>query len=423
MQVENSYNISGETESVIAVVTETPESYGSDDNYGVCNVRIERSERNILKKGSILSLRGNDIALLRQGDKISANIKLEHFEDTDIALYYYSENVFISGKVTDGLSVTNSNKGIYGFAGKINSYAKKVLMRNAENFGILLALITGDRSNISDEVYDAVKVSGVSHILVVSGMHLAILCGLVFKLLNMFGGSQILKDTILVIFLFLMMCVCGFGMSMLRASIVYVIVIIYRRIRRLEDSVLCLADAIIIVLFIHPFAVHSIAFQLSFASTYGILVLSRKIIFYLSGARKQNFFMKEIIEAAAVSLSAYIATLPIVIYNFGYVSTYAIIVNILVSLPSTVMLILGVLGLASGVVPFVQSILLFIADKIADYFMFMVELANAMPLPYIPIKNEKQLTVIIITVFVGIYMLKIKPLRKFVKGIKNNGNM
>ena len=146
MQVENSYNISGETESVIAVVTETPASYGYDDNYGVCNVRIERSERNILKKGSILSLRGSDVALLRQGDKISANIKLEHFEDTDTALYYYSENVFISGKVTDGLSVTNSNKGIYGFAGKINSYAKKVLMRNAENFGILLAqIIHGDR--------------------------------------------------------------------------------------------------------------------------------------------------------------------------------------------------------------------------------------------------------------------------------------
>lgn len=418
IQVENSYINSGDVDAVTAVVTEAPSSLSTDSNYGICTVRIEQSARNILEKGSLLSLNGDDVALLKQGDKISANIKLSSFKNKETALSYYSENVFISGQVIDGLSVVKSGKGIYGFAGKINSYAKKVLMNNTENYGMLLALITGDRSNISNEVYEDVKIAGVSHVLVVSGMHLAILCGLIFKLLSMFRGVEIFKDIILLFFLFLMMCVCGFGMSVLRASIVYVIVMIYRNIGRLGDAVLCLADAIIIVLFIHPFAAHSIAFQLSFASTYGILVLSRKITFYLSSMKRQNFFMKEITEAASVSLSAYIATLPIVIYNFGYVSTYAIIVNILVSLPSTVMLILGVLGLIFGFIPFMQSLFLFVADKIAEYFMFMVELANAMPLPYIPIRNEKMLTVIIVTVFAVIYMLKVKPLRKFVKGQK-----
>ena len=418
VQVENAYTNSGDVDNVTAVVTEAPTNYSSGSNYGACTVRIEQSSRKILHKGSLLLLKGDDVALLRLGDKISANIKLSRFEKKETALSYYSENVFMSGEIIDGLSVLESGKGIYGFAGKINSYVKKTLTRNTENYGTLLALITGDRSNISVELYEEVKMAGVSHVLVVSGMHLAILCGCLLKLLSAFKCSEILKDVLLCIFLFLMMCVCGFGMSMLRAGIVYVIAMAYRLLRRSGDAVLSLADAVMIVLFIHPFAAHSLAFQLSFASTYGILVLSRKIEYYLSGRDELNPFVKEIINAAAVSLSAYIATLPIVIYNFGYLSTYAIAVNVLVSLPSTVMLVLGVLGLVLGFAPFAQRILLFAADKIAEYFLFAVKLVNSTPLPTIPIRNQEILAISILILFVLIYILKVKPLRKFIKGRK-----
>ncbi|MEE0946754.1 MAG: ComEC/Rec2 family competence protein [Acutalibacteraceae bacterium] len=418
VEVENSHRNCGEPETITAVVMQNADYFDDTDSFGRCNVVVKDSRRGTVKKGSVISFKGDGVSGLAVGDKISADILLSDFKNEETALSYYSENIFTVGEVTENLAVIGRSKGIYALAGKVNGYIKNCLENNTENGGVLLALMTGDRTILSDDLYEKVKVAGVSHVLVVSGMHLSILCGFLFKLLNFIKCNDFLKDTILLLFLFIMMCVCGFSMSMLRAGIVYVVIMVYRRLLRRTNSLLCLADAVIIVLFIHPFAVHSVVFGLSFASTFGILVLSEKIGFYLTATKKLNVLTQEIVSACSVSLSAYIATIPIVVYNFGYISTYAILVNVLISFVSTAMLVLSVLGVAFGFIPFIRTVLLFIADKSADYFIFIVELANKMPVSVIPFRNSRLLAVLIVILISLFWIIKNKQLIKIIKGRK-----
>ena len=414
--VNASYKYDGIREKIVAVVTNTPTISDSAGNYAYCIASVKESERDLLSNGDRVLLTGDEVMNLSLGDKISADVMLSDIRDSQNHRAFYSENVFLRAKLLDNTLVDEESKGIYSLSLRVRKYAQQVLMKCTENSGMLLAVITGERSYIGEALYNEFCVAGVSHILVVSGMHFVILCGIFIKLLSLFKIPELLKDFLLLIFLFMMMCICGFSMSILRASTVYVFTILYRRLNRLPNSILTLSNAVILVLFIHPFAVFSVAFLLSFSSTFGILVLSERIMEFINRRVTLSLPARYVAEAAAVSLSAYIATLPVVIYHFGYISTYAVLTNVLISFVSTLMLVLSAVGVILGEICVVSNIVLWVADLLAHYFVYVVKLINSLPLSTIPIRNKTALSIVIIIVFVAVYIIKAKPQRFFKKG-------
>ncbi len=392
-----------------ATVVTAPMSMG-ESTYGYCTVKVNSSEEGCLNKGDKVYLYADGMVNFEIGDVLEANVTYSSFDD-EYAVSRYSDGIYLSASCQNSVVPLGRSNGIYGLAGSVRSYIKTRVMSCSDNYHILLAMITGERCYISDELYGRVKDSGVSHILVVSGMHLALLCGGLERLLRIIFKSGILKDFLLLIFILMMCVICGFGMSILRAAIVYLLRVIYRRIGRRANSIHSLSFAVVLVLIIHPYAFHSISFQLSYSATFGILVLSRIINKKLEKYTRNSFVLSKTAEVLSVSLSAYIATLPVCIAAFGELSVVAVLVNVLLDIPANAMLALCVIGLALGFIPFMERLFIIIADVLGDYFLKIVNVASGLPFAKVILRNEKILAVLVLLFYLALYIIKTKPYR------------
>lgn len=414
--IERNEDIAGRRETISAVAIENGTAQG--ENYGSCTVKVTFSENGILEKNTKLILYGSGAGDLDIGDSVHTVITVESLSERIYKTSYYADNIFVGGYAEENIISAKRVGGIYGFAGRINQYVTKTLVYNTQNNGILQALINGNMSYLDASFYEKVKVSGVSHVLVVSGMHLTILCSSIFAILNALSIKEWLKDLILLLFVFLLICICGFGISIMRAATVYVFMVIYRRLARHGDGMLFLSNAVITILLIQPFAVHSLAFKLSFASTFGILQFTKGIKRHIVGKKKTGFITDVISDAASVSMAAYVTTLPMVIAELGYVSLYAILANILISYPVNWMLILTVVGLLIapvGILGFAEKAVFYICDILCNYFINVVELIAKLPLAVISFRNEKFLSIIIIIAALLVYICKSDVLKDIFK--------
>lgn len=401
--------LDGRKDHINATVITSPISV-DNATYGYCTVKVNSSIQGHLNKGSKISFYADGIVNFEIGDVLEADVSYYDF-DKETGVGFYSDGIFLKAFSESEILPLGKSKDIYGLAGSVRSYIKTRVMSCSDNYHILLAIVTGERCYISDQLYDRVKDAGVSHVLVVSGMHLVLLCTGLERLLRIIFKSGILRDFLLISFVLMMSVVCGFGMSILRAAIVYVLRVIYRRIGRRANGIHSLSFAVVLVLIIHPYAFHSISFQLSYSATLGILVLPKIFNKKLEKYTKNSFILTKVADIMSISLSAYIATLPVCIAAFGELSVVAVAVNVLLDIPANAMLSLCVIGLALGFIPFLEKVFMILADALGDYFIKIVNVASNLPFAKLRLRNEKILVVVLLLCYLALYVTKTKPYR------------
>lgn len=197
------------------------------------------------------------------------------------------------------------------------------------------ALLLGDRSRITYEMNTAFKVSGISHIIAVSGLHVSILFSLVYTLL---ARRRVLSCLIGIPVLFVFAAIVGFTPSITRACIMQSLMLIAMVLDREYDGPTALSFAVLVMLVCNPLTILSVSFQLSVGCMLGIFLFSEKTRQYLQGFG-QKYIKKEqkltnrlwqwTSASVSVSLSAAIVTTPLVSYYFGCVSIVSILTNLL----------------------------------------------------------------------------------------------
>lgn len=201
--------------------------------------------------------------------------------------------------------------------------------------GFAAALLLGDRSGISYETDTAFQISGISHIIAVSGLHVSILFGLVYTLL---ARRRVLSCLIGIPVLFLFAAVAGFTPSITRACIMQSLMLIAMLLDREYDPPTSLAFAVLVLLTVNPMTILSVSFQLSVGCILGIFLFSERIRLWMmkpleKSGRKSKFVTKlrhGIVASASVSLSASVVTTPLVAYYFGCVSLVGVATNVLI---------------------------------------------------------------------------------------------
>lgn len=412
-QVSYSKHIDGAKDSINATVVTSPLSVG-DENFGYCTVRVDSSKNGVLNKGDRVYLYAEGVVNCEIGDTVKADVTFSAF-DENTEESFYSDGIFYKAQSESKVIHNGKGKGVYALAGSVRSYIGTHIKSNSSNYHILLSVITGERCYVSDELYGRVIDAGVSHVLVVSGMHLVLLCGGLERILRLLMKNNVVRGLVVIVFVAFMSVICGFGMSIMRAALVYFLRVIYRILGRRENSVHSLAFAVVAVLLLHPYAFHSVAFQLSYSATFGILVLAESIGDRLVFLKNKNVFLKSISEAIIVSLSAYIATLPVCVAAFKELSVLAIPVNILLDIPANIMLTLCVIGLCLGFIPFLENLLISVADLFGEYFIAVVNFASRLPFAKLKLRNAGVLAVLILICYLIIYIVKAKPYKLFLK--------
>lgn len=224
---------------------------------------------------------------------------------------------------------------------------------------LMVAVLFGDTSLLSSADYTNLQRAGMSHMVAVSGMHLSILVGFLYLTCSKMVGTIAAIPLILC-----MIPMAGSSPSILRAAIMTIITCLCFLLRREGSGLTSYGGALLILLVINPYAIYSLSFQLSFASTLGILVLSSPIQYgmqQLLGKWRNRVWLgvvKFATAAISCTLAATIFTAPLLIYQFGYIALLAPLANLLATLPLTVTFIAGVLlCLTTSVTTLAQPVL------------------------------------------------------------------
>ena len=194
-------------------------------------------------------------------------------------------------------------------------------------------MLLGDRSDISYEVNTAFKVSGISHIIAVSGLHVSILFGLLYTLM---AKRRILSCLIGIPILILFAAVVGFTPSITRACVMQSLMLIAMATDQEYDGKTALAFAVLVMLLCNPMAILSVSLQLSVGSVAGILLFSERIRKGLlpdkAAKPKKKLLVRLrsfIASSMSITLSAMVFTTPLVAYYFGCVSVIGVLTNLL----------------------------------------------------------------------------------------------
>ena len=209
------------------------------------------------------------------------------------------------------------------------------------------ALLLGDTTDLSYETNTDLAISGIRHVAAVSGLHVSILFAIVYFVFGRRRGLTILLG---VPVLALFMAISGFSPSIMRASMMQILMLLALLFRKEYDPPTGLAFAVIVMLGINPLVITSVGFQLSVASVAGILLFSGRISNWFieklertKKKKKEKRLLSKLISSASISLGAMLTTTPLTAFYFGTVSIISPITNLL-CLPMVTIFFCGIIG-------------------------------------------------------------------------------
>lgn len=208
------------------------------------------------------------------------------------------------------------------------------------NAPLARAFLLGDRSSLSQSDREAFSLSGVAHLLAISGMHISVLASAVSLLLGRFINR---RRSFLVTLALLMLygALLGFTASLTRAIIFFAIFSGSIFVGRRSDGPTRLAAALILYLLIRPEAILDAGFVLSFGASAGIILLYSPLVELfrvepLLHPRLQHGLasllsrlLAWIVGMCVTSLAAQLAILPAVAHYFGAQPLFAPVANLL----------------------------------------------------------------------------------------------
>ncbi|UWG96882.1 ComEC/Rec2 family competence protein [Dehalobacter sp. DCM] len=215
--------------------------------------------------------------------------------------------------------------------------------------GVLEGILFGDASRISSEKLEMYKASGVMHVFAASGSNVAFIIVLGWRLFAGLPKRIRIIGTIGVIIFYA--ALCDYSPPILRATILGIIVLSGRLGKGKVAALRWLLLAAVILFLWNPLYLRDTGFQLSFAAAWGILTLAP----LLERSPKLTFLPLILRPVTAVTLSAQIATLPILIACFHQLSLIGLITNIFILFLLGAVLQFGLIGTVLSFVPYISD--------------------------------------------------------------------
>lgn len=201
---------------------------------------------------------------------------------------------------------------------------------DADAYAVVAAMALGDKSALTQELKDVYSVTGASHVLALSGLHI----GIIYSLLSLFVFRrrwQVLSQVIIILSIWAFVFLVGMSTSVMRSAVMLSIYALLSLGHRDRMSVNTLAFTAIVMLMISPMSQFDVGFQLSYMAVLSILLF----VPLMEGVFTEEYLMSHRVVRwlwgmAAVSLSAQIGVAPLIAYYFGRFSCYFLLTNFIV---------------------------------------------------------------------------------------------
>ena len=322
--------LDGETQTVILRTTDytTRSDFGSETEALLC--LEDRSYR--------VRLCLDSADPLEPGTQITGPFRFAFTAPQEDPVSWYSGNgIFLVAYQCDEISLRQSEE-------KLWQDAIALLRRNIRTaiqasfpedaYPFAQALLLGDTSALDYKTDTDFKISGIRHVIAVSGLHVSILIALLSAVT--FRKKYLMVPLGLSVLL-VFAALAGFSPSVVRACLMSALILLGILFNREYDSITALAFAVLVMLLCNPLVIASVSFQLSVSSVAGIFLFSERIknwiLFRYDPYRQKHpipRYVRVFAFSASTTLSAMTLTTPQCAYYFGMVSLVGVVTNLLV---------------------------------------------------------------------------------------------
>lgn len=270
-----------------------------------------------------------------------------------------------------------------------------------ENAGILQAMLLGEKSQMDEEIKLLYQRSGISHILVISGLHFSMLGTLLYEMLQRISGKFWIAAGVSVILLCLYGVMTGFGVSAVRAFLMFGISMGATVSGRGYDMPSALGAAVCYILLDNPFVLFQTGFLLSVGAILGVIVLIPVMEQFFCIKRMREKWGKQekqekgikyrlksnlkkvvvcLAQGAVSGFAIQLVTLPILLSSFYELSMYSIFVNCLILPLLSIVIYSALAGLVTGLfVPVLGKIIMLPAVGVLKLYEEICSFAEKLP--------------------------------------------
>ena len=378
---------------------------------------VERSLKNgcIVKEnntGAKLMLKGEDSAQWKPGDCLRFTVALQTPDKAaipgmfDQSAWLQSQGLAACATClsADLLNHPFSLASIRGIADDIrSSLARKLIPPGFENdrrAQVLCALVLGDKTYSDPETVDVFKHGGCLHIFAVSGLHVGVISCIVLLVLGRFFMRSRGRSCALILLTGAYVFITGLAVPALRAFLMLTLFLIGKELKRAVSMANIWSAAALLILLLYPWQIHNAGFLLSFA-VYAAIVMGISMgmkaapwfqpdpfipaKIYTPTERRILQFDFSLRSLVVMSLSAWLASLPITMFYFKTFNLYGVLINLAITPLLLPTMLCGLLCF----VPVISSWCHSLALSCAGVLLSLVGTVAEMPGAYLPMQQER----------------------------------
>ncbi len=275
---------------------------------------------------------------------------------------------------------------ISAFRAKLSAQVRSNL--SSETGGLLNGLLLGDKSGVTADATHDFRQIGISHLLAVSGLHMSVWAMAVFNILRRSRLGRRIAAALTVGFVLFFMALTSFTPSVVRSGIMMLLYLGAFLFKRTPDSLNSLGGAVLVFLIVNPFAAMDIGLILSALATFGIVILNPVVTRLLGRLDLIDFIPARRVlrwgaETIAISLTASVFTIPVVLVTFGMITILAPLSNLFIAGLAAPAMVTGGIAALFGMlgVPFLSQPLFACSGFLVR---LMLRLSNAFAdIPYV----------------------------------------
>lgn len=369
------------------------------------------------KKVLISIKKSQQIDKINYGDLIYLEGKLEipkiatNYKGFDYRQYLKTKKIqgIVIADNVKILKAKYKNNLIYQIQKKIKAIIKEKLP--SETGDLLLAILLGDKKDLSEQIQINFKNSNLSHMLAVSGAHVSyIIIGLTYITQNSIMGKRKAR-VFCIFFLIIFMAITNFTPSVTRACIMAILTLVSEILYKKADIYTNISISALIILLYNPYSLLDLGFKLSFGGTIGIVIFMR----FIKKKQEEPKLLNYIKQMALVSICANIIIIPIIMNNFNTVSLTFLVSNILASPILAIIVIVGFSIIIISIISHsLSNLLVFWLNPILNLLIKISSFCSKLPFAKILVVTPYIFNIIFYYTII-LYLVNYNELKQFIK--------
>ena len=255
------------------------------------------------------------------------------------------------------------------------------------------AAILGEKSEVSKDMKDKFKYTGLAHLIVISGTHISLVIIGIVKLLDIISLPYRPKYIFSLIILTFYCALIGFSPGILRAYIMGAMMILARILFEKEESKKSLLISFVVNVVLNPYSIFDISMQLSYMAVIAIIFVYPPIKKFLEKSifsKIKNEILRNTVDLMFLSLVIQFTSIPLFLYYFQKLPLFSFLLNIIgVPIGTIVIQILFFIMLLNILkITFLNSILVLISKIIFGAFEGFIYAGSKIPLLQIGVSQK-----------------------------------